>query len=40
MEMKIPYIIVIFKNIFITNVYGIILSHEGNSDASIFGGMA
>ncbi len=38
--MKILYITVIFKNIFITIVYRDILSSEGNPDASIFGVMA
>ena len=40
MEMKILYITVIFKNIFITIVYRDALSAEENHDASIFGVMA
>jgi len=40
MELKILYITVIFKNIFITIAYRDALSLEGSPDASIFGVMA
>ncbi len=40
MEKKIPYITIVFKNIFITIAYRDVLNLKGNTNASIFGFMA